>query len=289
MSTHKLSWNPQTKTVLVQPSTAAYPGGNVQLPNFVHDESTDPIGRPIASNHVLYHHIRDAMYLVGIFDMQSLKIMQSLTGGVGVTPGALGAVVAGTSSGTSQVITWSAPSTGTAPMRYQVAYRLGSSSGSYTNFGGTTTNLTATVTGLTANTAYDYQVTPINDFGTGAVGLLNDVNSGTVSSVTTQPRKFIAPSTAMTVNTTSLLDGATQFGANGGKAGAFNTTTIASNYGWYAALASAGTPVFTDTSNNFQGGWTSMGNVTYGGASWQMWRQDFPNASPTPGTNWSVA
>lgn len=145
------------------------------------------------------------------------------------------------------------------------------------------------VTGLTNGTAYTFTVHATNSVG-------DSVESSASSAVTpavpvdTRPRFFVAPSTAGSSGQQAFIDGATKFGSNGGKAGSFSLVTTAGNYGWYVALASAGTPTFTSASApGFPGGWTSQGTFAATQGSMQLWRQDFPNANPTPGDTWTVS
>lgn len=92
-------------------------------------------------------------------------------------PGAVTNLQAGTATQTTQPLSFGPPSTGTGPFTYQVAYRLGSSSGAFTDFGSPTSATSPTVTGLTAGTVYDYQVTASNAAGPGAAAVLNDIST----------------------------------------------------------------------------------------------------------------
>lgn len=106
----------------------------------------------------------------------------------------------------------------------------------------------------------------------------------------TRPRWFIAPSNAATTGTQAFIDGANKFGSNAGKAGAFTVITTTGNYGWLALAASAGTPVFTDVASGLTGGWASQGTFAAAdGTTYALWRQDYPNANPTPGGAWTIA
>lgn len=95
-----------------------------------------------------------------------------------VAPGAVTGVTAGTATSTTQPLTWTAPTTGTTPFTYTVGFRLGSSTGAYTQAATNISGTSYTVTGLTASTAYDYSVTANNVTGTpGAAGLLGDAST----------------------------------------------------------------------------------------------------------------
>lgn len=100
-----------------------------------------------------------------------------------VAPGAVQNLAPGTATANAQPLAWQAPATGTGPFTYQVAYRLGTSTGAYTNFGSPVSGLSATVTGLSAGTAYDYQVTAINAAGPGPAATVNDANTASASPV----------------------------------------------------------------------------------------------------------
>lgn len=95
----------------------------------------------------------------------------------GLAPGPVTNLQPGVATSNAQPLTWNASATGTAPITYQVAYRLGTSSGAYTDFGSPISGTASTVTGLLSNTAYDYQVTPLNVVGAGTPGLLNDAST----------------------------------------------------------------------------------------------------------------
>jgi hypothetical protein len=82
-----------------------------------------------------------------------------------VKPGAVTGLAAGTPSNISVPLSWTAPSTGTAPLTYSA---MQSPHGTATYTLATTSGTTsATVTGLTPNTAYDFEVFASNSAGTG--------------------------------------------------------------------------------------------------------------------------
>ncbi len=93
----------------------------------------------------------------------------------------------------------------------------------------------------------------------------------------TRPRFFSAPSNAMTVGTQNFITTATKFGSNGGKAGTFTVTAVQGAFGWYTALKTAGTPVFTDVASGLTGGWQSQGDFTAADSNvYSFWRMDYP-------------
>lgn len=87
-----------------------------------------------------------------------------------VAPGTVTGLVAGTPSNVSVPLTWTAPTTGSLPLTYNV---LVSPHGANTFTLATTSPTTsASVTGLTANTAYDFEVFATNSAGTGGTSSL---------------------------------------------------------------------------------------------------------------------
>lgn len=278
MPTYQVIWNATTKTAGVQVQGASPPAGSLIAGTF--EDANGPLV-PNTST-VLYHAIRDALYSQGVLDMQRLVIV----GGSipPVTPGLPGVVrnfVAGTATETSQPLSWQAPATGTGPFTYKVGRRLGSSTGAYTQIGGTISGTSYTATGLVADTAYDYNIVATNSAGDSTVvATINDAKTAAsgVTPAVTRPGWFVAPANAMTVNTTALVNGRNLLAgsSNGGRAGTYtDVVTDVNTWGWYVALASAGAPVFTDQSGGV-GGYVSRGNATVDGQSWQFWQRDYP-------------
>ena len=74
--TNRLYYEPQDKTVLVRPpdhSDVDVPYGYIRIDNdFIHDKPGDALGW--AGNHVLWHHIRDCLYPLGVMDMREITI-----------------------------------------------------------------------------------------------------------------------------------------------------------------------------------------------------------------------
>ena len=73
MTIHQLAWNATTRIVTVQSDGDVLTAGSVKLPDYIHDDAGDKLGS--AGNHVLYHHVRDALYLLGVYDMQRISIL----------------------------------------------------------------------------------------------------------------------------------------------------------------------------------------------------------------------
>lgn len=277
MPTYQVIWNATSKSAGVQVQGATPPAGSMIAGTFEDDNG------PLVPNGstVLYHAIRDALYSQGVLDMQRLTIIGGTLPPVdGVLPSVVRSFVAGTATETSQPLSWQAPATGTAPFTYKVSRRLGSSTGAYTQIGGTITGTSYSATGLTADTAYDYSIVAVNSTGESAqAALINDAKTAATTTVT-RPGWFVAPANAMTVNTATLVANRTLLdgSADGGKAGTYtDVVTDVQTWGWYVALASAGAPVFTDAGGGV-GGYVSRGNATVNDLSWQFWQRDYPGA-----------
>ncbi len=99
-----------------------------------------------------------------------------------VVPSAPASLSAGAVTSNSQVLNWTAPTTGSpATYTYRVSYRL-AGSGAYQEFAAAVSGLTSTVTGLAPSTAYDYQVTATNTTGTSPAATL--LNASTTAQLT---------------------------------------------------------------------------------------------------------
>lgn len=95
-----------------------------------------------------------------------------------VVPTVVLSLAAGATTTSSQVLTWSPPAAGTAPLAYTVGYRLNSAGGAYTVASSAATS-PYMVTGLTSTTAYDYQVFATNAAGTGPAAVLSNITTST--------------------------------------------------------------------------------------------------------------
>lgn len=73
MPTLQIAYNATTKVATVQTEGGAAPAGSTIIAaNVPHDTGGDVL--EAGENHVLYHHVRDALYKVGEQDMQSVRI-----------------------------------------------------------------------------------------------------------------------------------------------------------------------------------------------------------------------
>lgn len=78
MAQYQVAWNVNTRIATVQFAGDALPVGSTNIGTFEHTTGTEP-GNEIEKyefgpNHVLWHHVRDALYKVGHQDMQRVRI-----------------------------------------------------------------------------------------------------------------------------------------------------------------------------------------------------------------------
>ncbi len=98
----------------------------------------------------------------------TLVTATTTTGGAGsVAPAAPTALVTKNPTTSSIGISWTASASGTAPIAYQVQFRLTGMT-AWSNFGSSISGTSATVTGLNAGSSYDFQVVATNANGTTA-------------------------------------------------------------------------------------------------------------------------
>lgn len=99
---YRMNWHAASRTVNVETGELAAPaaigGAFVNLGAFEHDneteESTNISGmQNLADNHVVFHHVRDALYFQGVQDMQSLKIYIDRTRVISIGAGVLNVAV----------------------------------------------------------------------------------------------------------------------------------------------------------------------------------------------------
>jgi hypothetical protein len=78
MARYKIGWKASTQQVAVTNYADADLSGYTNIGNFYHDQTEDVLGNNPeaghAENHVLFHHVRDALYHVDVEDMARLTI-----------------------------------------------------------------------------------------------------------------------------------------------------------------------------------------------------------------------
>jgi hypothetical protein len=185
-----------------------------------------------------------------------------------VAPGQVAGLSAGSSSAGSIVLTWSAPSLGSQPFTYLVAYRSTGTT-AWQTFASGVTALTSTVSGLTANTAYDFEVTAFNAGGAGApssVVQLSTLTAGTsVSNIVwnlTPSGSYAHGNGSIGVNAhVTPAAAAIQFG--------FSTSATVPPTTWATAVN-----VNTDL-------WGAYVNTPATAGTWYAWAEGMDGSSPT--------
>lgn len=77
-----LYYNIASKQISIVDSTRTAPSGSTLVGPLVHDDEADPLGPSV--NHVLYHHIRDLLYPLGIWDLGSFNFVKIDAAGIPV-------------------------------------------------------------------------------------------------------------------------------------------------------------------------------------------------------------
>ncbi len=96
----------------------------------------------------------------------SNTVTGTTTAAGGVVPGQVTGLRGATPTGTSLILTWSAPSIGTAPIGYTITYRETGTT-TWMTYASSVSSTSMNVTGLTASTNYDFEVTASNGTGAG--------------------------------------------------------------------------------------------------------------------------
>lgn len=112
---YRINWHAATRRVLLESNADAAPAaiggeGMTNLGTFEHDneaeESTGLNGmQGLADNHVLFHHVQDALYKQGVQDMQSIKIYVDHPRSISIGSGALTVAVGEDSEPLSVTVT----------------------------------------------------------------------------------------------------------------------------------------------------------------------------------------
>lgn len=149
MASYKIYWKASTKQVKVLRATDTAPGGFTNIKTFTHGSEGDTLG---GDSHVLYHHVRDALYAQGQLDMSIIDIMVFDTiinvSGVSMTPATATLSLAGT---TTQQLTLTF--TPAAPDNTAVTYVSSDPTKATVSAGGLVTAVAAGSTTITVTTA----------------------------------------------------------------------------------------------------------------------------------------
>lgn len=85
MSTFQVAWNATTKVVKVQKDGDAPGAGFTDIGSFDHvSDPDDELGA--GENHVLFHHVRDLLYLAGVENLQFIEIQYPYLVGISASP-----------------------------------------------------------------------------------------------------------------------------------------------------------------------------------------------------------
>ena len=80
MTTYQVAYSVASKVATVQNKGDALPANTVKIGEFKHYENAanDPLGNSIVDgiqdNHVIFHHVRDLLYMAGEQNMQAVRI-----------------------------------------------------------------------------------------------------------------------------------------------------------------------------------------------------------------------
>ena len=111
---YRINWHAATRRVLLESNANAAPaaigGAYTNLGTFEHDneaeKSTGLNGmQGLADNHVLFHHVQDALYKQGVQDMQSVKIYVDRPRSISIGSGTLTVAVGTDSAALSVTVT----------------------------------------------------------------------------------------------------------------------------------------------------------------------------------------
>ena len=112
---YRINWHAATHRVLLETGANSAPAaisgsGMTNLGTFEHDhESEKSTGlngmQGLADNHVLFHHVQDALYEQGVQDMQSVKIYVNRTRSISIGSGTLTVAVGANSAPLNVTVT----------------------------------------------------------------------------------------------------------------------------------------------------------------------------------------
>ena len=105
---YRINWHAASKLIRLESGSGSAPaaisgGGYTSIGTFRHDNdaeaSTGLNGmQGLADNHVLYHHVQDALYKQGVQDMQSVKIYVDRPRSISIGTGTLNVTVGANSA-----------------------------------------------------------------------------------------------------------------------------------------------------------------------------------------------
>lgn len=104
MATYTVGFDPLTKTATIFQEGDSIPENADIIGTFEHNDDEDPLGHE--KNHVFYHHVRDLLYPLKVWDMQSVTILFDGSidvSGVTLTPATASLIVGGTQQLTATV------------------------------------------------------------------------------------------------------------------------------------------------------------------------------------------
>lgn len=80
MANYQIVWKLSTHSAVIQTQGDAVPAGYIKIDEFVHADTEAAItDLEFDVNHVLFHHVRDALYLTGFTDMAIANITIAVT------------------------------------------------------------------------------------------------------------------------------------------------------------------------------------------------------------------
>lgn len=124
-------------------------------------------------------------------------------GGTITAPGQVTGLTAGTATSTTQPLSWTAPTTGTAPFTYLVEKSADGGS-TWTNAATGVSGTSTTVSGLTAATSYKYRVSAVNSANTGPASTAITASTAAAAASTITVAN---PASPQTVGTPFIVSG----------------------------------------------------------------------------------
>lgn len=79
MSDYQIAYNATTRVATIQAANDGIPVGSEIIGTFSHGAAEEDTEYSIPETHVLWHHVRDALYHEGEYNMQTIEIQQDVT------------------------------------------------------------------------------------------------------------------------------------------------------------------------------------------------------------------